>query len=463
MSIPGKRDFRPALHFTPASGWINDPNGMVYIDGVYHLFAQYYQEPFWGPMHWYHATSTDLVNWDHLPIALYPDEIGHIWSGSAVYDRDNTSGFGTAENPPIVAMYTQHEVTGDNIDQAIEHQSIAYSLDGVNFTKYEGNPVLKSNLRDFRDPKLIENPKGGWTVVIAKGDRVVFYGSKDLKVWEQTGEFGPEGNLSSGVWECPDLFPIKVGDKEKWVLLVSMGGDVLTMNGNMENHGWRTQYFIGEFDGERFTCDTPFDRAEFIDASFDNYAGVTFHNTETPILIAWGTSWTYAKNTPTGIYSGTMTMARKLSLIETEKGGLRLASEPVLGDAFGEEKETDTLPGEVFLLKAKGTGTASITLKNEAGEAFLFGVNESGEVYIDRSAAGARDFDENFASDWFSKMSTRRFYDGAWELSLIFDRSITELFADNGTIAFTQLLFPDSPYTHIETNGDVKVTVAAAR
>ncbi len=451
MSTKGIRNFRPEIHFTPASGWINDPNGLVYENGNYHLFAQYYPEPQWGPMHWCHAVSKDKLHWEHLPVALAPDDLGFIFSGSAVYDAENTSGFGTKEHPPIVAMFTSH---GEH-----EQQSIAYSTDYVHFEKYEGNPVIpNTELKDFRDPKVFPNPvNGGWTVVMAAGDRVMFYASENLREWHKTGEFGPEGNHSAGVWECPDCFPLTIDGEEKWVLLVSMGG-------NKENHGARTQYFIGKFDGNAFICDTPFDQAEFIDQSFDNYAGVTFHNTAERTLIAWGTSWIYSRDLPTGEFCGYMTLPRALSLVKTPKGGLRLASKPS-PSPFGEEKPCDgSLPGELFKLTAKGTGAATISLKNEKGQHFDFGVNADGEIFIDRTNAGANDFNADFASEWYSKISAPRYYDGQWELELIFDHSITELYADQYTRAFTQLLYPDTPYTGVSvTSGKAELTISTVK
>ena len=251
MSTKAPRDFRPALHYTPKKGWINDPNGLVYARGKYHLFAQYGPEPHWGDIHWSHAESPDLLHWRDLPNAIAPDGLGMAFSGSAVYDEENVSGLGTPDNPPIIAMYTSH---GEQ-----EQQSIAYSLDGESFIKYPGNPVIHNTEKpDFRDPKVFKNPKGGWTVVLAAGDHVEFYGSEDLLHWQKTGSFGPDGNYSKGVWECPDLFPLALGGREVWVLLVSMGACP-------ENLGSRTQYFLGNFDGETFTCDGSFNKPEFID------------------------------------------------------------------------------------------------------------------------------------------------------------------------------------------------------
>lgn len=451
MSTQGIRNFRPELHFTPKSGWINDPNGLVYAEGKYHLFAQYYPEPQWGPMHWYHATSTDLIHWEHLPVALEPDGLGFIFSGSAVYDKDNTSGFGKDGKAPIIAMYTSHlNLNGEGL--AKEQQSIAYSLDGVHFTKYEGNPVIPSERRDFRDPKVFRNPvKDCWSVVLAAGDHVEFYASQDLKHWDKTGEFGPEGNYSQGVWECPDLFPLTINGEEKWVLLLSMGG-------NEENHGARTQYFTGSFDGERFICDGRFTQPEFIDAGFDNYAAVTYFGTQERLLVGWACNWIYAHKTPTGEYCCQMTLPRAVRLTDTPKSGVRLAWEPKDGAVFGDAKSFDgTLPGEVFKLTVTGSGAAAVTLSNEKGQSFVFGVDEENRAYIDRSKGGANNFDENFARDWYSQIAEPRFYDGNWEIEFIFDHSITEMFIDNGTRVFTSAVYPDQPYSKVTVSGNAEV------
>lgn len=457
MSTKGIRDFRPILHYSPEKNWINDPNGLVYENGNYHLFCQHNPEAaHWGPMYWEHAVSKDLIHWEHLPIALSPDELGVIFSGSAVYDKENTSGFGQDGKAPIVAMFTHHYHDPENSDRTkdYEQQSIAYSLDGVHFTKYEGNPVLPSRKRDFRDPKIFRNTiKGCWGMVLAAGDHVQFYKSSDLKNWTQTGEFGPEGNYSQGVWECPDLFPLQIGDETKWVLIVSMGR-------NEENHGSRTQYFLGTFDGDTFISDGKFNQTEFIDYGFDNYAGVTFDNTDQKIMIGWGVNWVYANELPTDEYCGIMTVPRILSLVDTPKGGVRLAGKPVTDDYFSEGTPSDgTLPGEVFKLTVTGNGASAISLKNPEGQVFTFGVNENNEVYIDRSKAGYRGFSPVFASEWYASLSAPRLYDGEWKLELTFDRSVCELFLDNGTRAFSQLIFPDSPYTTVSATGRASIQI----
>ena len=447
MSTQGIRDFRPEVHYTAEKGWINDPNGLTYVDGTYHLFAQYYPEPRKGPKHWSHAVSQDLLHWQHLPVALAPDELGAMFSGSAVVDRENASGFGAGGKAPMVLMYTAH---GEH-----EQQCIAYSTDYVHFTKYAGNPVIpNTEIRNFRDPKVFPNPiRGGWSMALAAHDRVHFYASQDLRHWEKTGEFGPEGNFMEGVWECPDLFPLTIHGEEKWVLVISMGHQ-------------RTQYFTGTFDGDTFHCDVPYQPVKLLDQGFDNYAGVTFNGTEDRLLVAWATSWVYARRLPTGVFCGYLSMPRRLSLADTPKGGLRLAAVPAAQPFQAAPCSTGELPGELFGLKARGEGPATLRLENSLGQHFNFGVNEKGEVFVDRSQAGAKDFDPQFASEKFSKTSAPRYYDGAWELELHFDHSISELYADGGTLTFTQLMYPDTPYTRasvVEGSAQVEVYAPAAR
>ncbi len=214
---------RPQFHFSPEQMWMNDPNGMVFLDGEYHLFYQYYPDStVWGPMHWGHAVSSDMVHWQHLPIALYPDTLGYIFSGSAVVDWNNTSGFGSTEKPPLVAIFTHHLMEGEKAGRTdYQHQSIAYSTDkGRTWMKYEGNPVLPNTrkIKDFRDPKVMwDEGSKQWVMALAVLDHVEFWGSPDLKKWAHLSDFGKEFGSHGGVWECPDLFPITVeatGDVE---------------------------------------------------------------------------------------------------------------------------------------------------------------------------------------------------------------------------------------------------------
>jgi fructan beta-fructosidase len=251
---------RPLFHFTPPAKWMNDPNGMVFFEGEYHLFYQYYPDStIWGPMHWGHAISTDLVHWEHLPVALYPDERGYIFSGSAVADLNNTSGLGSPENPPLVAIFTYHDPEGERAGRTdYQTQGIAYSLDkGRSWQTYENNPVLANpGIRDFRDPKVMWHDQSQkWIMALAVDDRISFYSSPNLKEWQHESDFGADIGAHGGVWECPDLFKMKVegSSEEKWVLLVSI-------NPGAPNGGSGTQYFVGQFDGRRFTLDNAFRR-----------------------------------------------------------------------------------------------------------------------------------------------------------------------------------------------------------
>ncbi len=291
---------RPHFHFTPESMWMNDPNGMVYYEGEYHLFYQHHPDDVvWGPMHWGHAVSTDLVHWEHLPIALYPDEYGYIFSGSAVVDWKNTSGFGSKHNPPLIAIFTYHDVDGEQAgNNDYQTQGIAYSIDkGRSWTKYENNPVLPNpGIKDFRDPKVIwYEPDQKWIMTLAAHDNVRFYSSPNLKDWIFESEFGKGIGAHGGVWECPDLFPMELDGTQKWVLLVSL-------NDGGPNGGSGTQYFIGDFDGKTFINDNSKNQILWLDYGRDNYAGVTWSDIPDEdgrrIFMGWMSNWSYAEVVP---------------------------------------------------------------------------------------------------------------------------------------------------------------------
>lgn len=449
MSTKGSRNYRPNIHFTPPAMWTNDPNGMVYVNGIYHLFYQHYPEaPNWGPMHWGHAVSRDLLHWKHMPIALYPDELGMIFSGSCVYDRENTSGYGTKEKPPIVAVYTNHGRHG------LEQQSIAYSTDGIHFEKSYQNPVIPNpGISDFRDPKAFYNPvKNCWSLVLAAGDRVHFYKSEDLKRWEKTGEFGPEGNLASGVWECPDLFQVEAEDGRKlWVLIVSM-------TTTTEDGRCRTQYFLGDFDGDKFILKQEEKEPLWIDFGFDNYAGVTFQNLEEPLFLGWAMNWGYANETPTGEYCGQMTLARSLRAVKTEKG-YRLAASFAGLEKYQHSaypvNHMQRLCTDTFGMKV--TGTKKITLSNALGQKLVIQVTED-EVFVDRTHAGEHAFHEQFQMPQYCSVRIPRMkQDGKMEL--IFDVSVLEVLADDGLIPVSMVAYPEAPYDQVllEGSGNVEI------
>ena len=332
--VSEEAQYRPNFHFTAQKNWINDPNGMFFFNDQYHLYYQYHPKSnVWGPMHWGHAVSSDLITWKEQPIAMAPDELGYIFSGSAVVDTNNTSGFGTDSKVPVVAMYTSHDhkkATSNKID--VETQCIAYSLDeGLTFVKYEGNPVIENpEMRDFRDPKVFWNEeKNLWNMVLAANDKILFYKSENLKDWVLLSDFGQGIGAHGGVWECPDLFALKVQGTQavKWVLLVSIdaGGP---------NGGSATQYFIGDFNGEHFTLDKEFEKELQIAQNFwvdfgrDNYAGVTWSNAQTKregkYFVGWMSNWQYADKVPTQAWRGTMTIPRELLMIRIRKVRYRL-------------------------------------------------------------------------------------------------------------------------------------------
>ena len=449
MSTKGSRNYRPNIHFTPPVMWTNDPNGMVYVNGIYHLFYQHYPEaPNWGPMHWGHAVSRDLLHWKHMPMALYPDELGMIFSGSCVYDRENTSGYGMKEKPPIVAVYTNHGRHG------LEQQSIAYSTDGIHFEKSYQNPVIPNpGISDFRDPKAFYNPvKNCWSLVLAAGDRVHFYKSEDLKRWEKTGEFGPEGNLASGVWECPDLFQVEAEDGRKlWVLIVSM-------TTTTEDGRCRTQYFLGDFDGDKFILQQKEEEPLWMDFGFDNYAGVTFQNLEEPLFLGWAMNWGYANETPTGEYCGQMTLARSLRAVKTEKG-YRLAASFAGLEKYQHSaypvNHMQRLCMDTFGMKV--TGTKKITLSNALGQKLVIQVTED-EIFVDRTHAGEHSFHEQFQMPQYCSVRIPRMkQDGKMEL--IFDVSVLEVLADDGLIPVSMVAYPEAPYDQVllEGSGNVEI------
>lgn len=429
--------YRPQYHFTPPTMWTNDPNGMVYVDGTYHLFYQHYPEDsVWGPMHWGHAVSKDLIHWEHLPIALYPDELGLIFSGSAVYDVNNTSGLGEDGKAPIVAIYTSHGET--------EQQSIAYSLDGIHFTKYEGNPVIpNTQYPDFRDPKVFwDTTSDCWGLILASGNRARIYHSPDLIHWNEICEFGPFSAYDGCVWECPDFFPLTAPDgTEYWVMLVSHGNVGDKLSGD-------TFYRIGTWDGSVFT---PLEE-DAIPVSFarDDYAGVTYYGAPERTYIGWATNWAYAKEVPTGeleSFRGQMTLPRTLTLRETSCG-LRLAAAPVGLSGLPVVSAGDTLP-EAFTIKLTGESPCEILLSNGT-DAFRAGIDAEGRVFMDRTGMKPASWSENFDRPCFADCRAERFETGAYDLTFVFDHSVAEIYADNGTRVGTMILYPETPFTELK-------------
>ena len=461
---------RPQLHFSPKAKWINDPNGMVYHNGIYHLFFQYYPDStIWGPMHWGHATSTDLILWQEQPIALYPDSLGYIFSGSAVADINNTSGFGKDGKVPLVAIFTHHDPAGEKAGKNnYQNQSIAYSLDeGKTWTKYSANPVLKNpGIRDFRDPKVSwhEGSKK-WIMTLATLDRITFYSSPNLKDWTKESEFGKEVGAHGGVWECPDLFLLDYKGQKVWVLIVSI-------NPGGPNGGSATQYFTGEFDGKTFT---PYQTdTRWIDYGTDNYAGITWSNTgDRKVFLGWMNNWQYANIVPTEKWRGAMTIPRDLGL---EKAGEKyfVVSRPVK-ELTSLETNSITLkniaatnydltkkagklrgPSVVKLLSDK-IKSFTITLSNDAGEKVIIGYDQAANNYfIDRTQSGKVSFEKGFAG---KHVAPRLIADEKFDLTLIIDNASVELFADNGLTVMTEIFFPNKPYNQIHIQSTDKLVI----
>jgi fructan beta-fructosidase len=452
-------EHRPQIHFSPKEKWMNDPNGMVYLNGNYHLFFQYHPgSSVWGPMHWGHAISKDLIHWEEQPIALYPDSLGTIFSGSAVVDSENTSGFGKDGKIPLVAIFTHHDTIGAKArTNNYQTQSIAYSLDeGKTWTKYAGNPVVKNpGIRDFRDPKVMWYEEGKkWVMTLATKDRVTFYSSKNLKEWTKESEFGESVGAHGGVWECPDLFVIKHQGEEIWVLLVSI-------NPGGPNKGSATQYFTGKFDGKDFK---PFQTdTRWIDYGTDNYAGVTWSNTgDRKIFLGWMSNWQYARVVPTEKWRSAMTIPRDLNL---EKIGDKyfVTSQPVHELSILDDKPTELknvsanqnltkkigkLEGPVRLtLTSNRIESFSIVLSNQGEERLILGYDKaSNNYFIDRTNSGKVSFEKGFAGRHTAPRLANK---QEMDITILIDNASVELFADKGLSVMTDIVFPNSLYTDI--------------
>ncbi|WP_297334997.1 glycoside hydrolase family 32 protein [Algoriphagus sp.] len=443
--------FRPIYHFTPPSGWMNDPNGMVFYENNYHLFYQHFPDStIWGPMHWGHAISDNLIEWKHQPIAINPDTLGYIFSGSAVVDAGNSSGLGTEENPPLVAIYTYHDMESEQSgDSDYQSQAIAYSLDqGKTWEKYAQNPVLPNpGIRDFRDPKVrpwtLSNGQTGWLMTLAVSDRIQFYSSANLLEWKLESEFGQNQGAHGGVWECPDLIPMIAPDgSKKWILLVSI-------NPGGPQKGSATQYFIGDFLEGKFSPDDQLIR--WLDYGPDNYAGVTWSNVSNRhLFIGWMSNWLYAQVVPTEKWRSAMTIPRELSLFEVD-GTLLVKSAPAAEitqlrtSSFELDDFESNLPSEAVEISAEieKEETFSILLENDLGEKVLI-TRDNGLVSVDRSLAGNSDFHPDFAAVHSAPMS--------WEaktVRLFLDASSLELFINDGEVVLTSTLFPTEPWKKI--------------
>ena len=487
--------YRPSYHFTPLYGWMNDPNGMVYKDGEYHLYFQY--NPYgskWGNMHWGHAVSKDLVHWEHLDPAIARDPVGHIFSGSSVVDKKNTAGFG---KDAIIAIYTNNSVNHDEV------QCIAYSNDnGRTFTKYEGNPVLTpfDGLKDFRDPKVFWYEKGKcWYMIVSADKETRFYKSKNLKKWTYVSAFGKGLGQQPCQYECPDFFQLPVnGDKKKmkWVM-------TMNINPGCWFGGSATEYFVGDFDGKNFTCPDAHD-VKWLDWGKDHYATVTFSNTGDRVLgITWMSNWQYANLTPFKQNRGANGLPRELKLYE--KNGKYYISEDVAPEVYALRKDTKnvadaSVAGEkmlagvaanmegAFEIEADVTpdanGIAGIEISNNKRERTLIYFDmKQGKVVMDRTESGLTDFGKqavphdielawdkqraaegkepariansiNYKNDFalatWAPLSLCEDGKKTYHVDIFVDKSSVELFVDGGRIAMTNLVFPVAPYENVK-------------
>lgn len=447
--------YRPIYHFSPPYGWMNDPNGMVFHNGEYHLYYQF--NPYgtkWGNMHWGHAVSKNLRQWEYLPVALSPDAIGTIFSGSAVIDKGNTAGFG---KDALIAIYTS---AGKS-----QTQSIAYSLDGGRtFTTYDQNPVLADpNIVDFRDPKVFwHDATKQWIMSLATSQTITFYGSKNLKQWEKLSEFGEGIGAHGGVWECPDLFPLTHNGKTKWILFVSI-------NPGGINGGSATQYFIGNFDGKTFTPDA-MNYPLWLDYGRDNYAGVTWSNIPDTdarrIFIGWMNNWDYANIIPTENFRSASTLPRELKLAHNGEH-LVVSSVPVK-ELNELRKETQKLNNQSveknfvieklfnnnegayeveFVVKPQQADVFEFKLFNEKNEQvrFIFDLKNK-NFAVDRSHSGKIDFSTNFASQ---SINAPLVVKNSYKIRLFVDKNSTEIFINDGEIVQTNTVFPSAAYNSL--------------
>ena len=431
-----REKFRPQYHHSPAYGWMNDPNGMFYKDGEFHLYYQF--NPYgsqWENMTWGHSTTKDLIHWEAQPIAIEPDAIGSIFSGSCVVDKNNTSGFGKGT---IVAFYTsagQHQT-----------QSMAYSTDnGKTFKKYENNPILTSDIPDFRDPKVFWNPEiQKWNLILAAGQEMRIYSSSNLKDWTYESSFGKEYGNHDGVWECPDLMKLQVRgtDKQKWMLIcnINPGGPF---------GGSATQYFVGEFDGHKFTCDTKPEVTKWMDYGKDHYATVTFDNAPDgrKIAIAWMSNWQYANQVPTKQFRSANSIARDLGLYEYQ--GDTYCSVIPSKENLALRGKTVKKPTQACEIVVDMKSATEIVLWNTKGEQVVMSYDGAKHLFkMDRTKTGDNSFSEAFPAETCAPT-----YGDIKQLRIFIDNSSIEAIDADGKMAMTNLVFPSEPYDNIKVKG----------
>lgn len=427
-----REKFRSIYHHTPLYGWMNDPNGMFYKDGVWHLYYQY--NPYgsqWENMTWAHSTSTDLIHWKNHGEVIQPDALGTIFSGSSVVDKENTAGFG---KDAVVAFYTSAG--------AAQTQSIAYSTDnGETFKKYVNNPILTSDVPDFRDPNVFWNEEvKQWNLILAAGQQMNIYSSKNLKDWKFESSFGEGYGNHGGVWECPDL--LKMGDK--WVLIcnINPGG---TFGGSA------TQYFVGSFDGHKFTCESKPEVTKWMDYGKDHYATVSFSNAPDGriVVLPWMSNWQYANQVPTQQFRSANGLPRDLGLYSYNgEDYVSVKPSPEVFAAF-EKKPSGRLQSAAYIEVTNIKSNASIVLSNDKGERVTMVYDGKNATFsMDRTESGVTDFHSDF------KAKTVAPTNGVIKSMQIFiDRCSIEAFDTEGKVAMTNLVFPSKPYDKIIVKG----------
>lgn len=465
---------RPQFHFSPPVNWINDPNGLVYLDGEYHLFYQY--NPYgtiWGHMSWGHAVTKDLLHWEHLPVAIteYPDPLTGdstmIFSGTAVIDKNNTSGLCESRDC-MIAIYTSHVHAMGN--GKMQHQSLAYSNDkGRTWKRYEKNPILDIKRKDFRDPKVFwYEPEQKWVMALVIPDfyKVQLYQSKNLINWNLMSEFG-DGGDTLRIWECPDLYPLPVDNesgKKKWVLSLSgshpQGPNFVGM-----------QYFVGEFDGTKFIADDTKQSSRYVDYGKDFYAGIVYNNIPEndgqTIMIGWANNWTYGNQVPTSPWRGAMALPRVLSL-RKQPDGYRLIQKPI--SSISTLRKTEITRTEIsgkaleleIEIQVADSQEAGIKILKAGEEETIIGYNsETRELFLDRTHSGAIEFNKDFGSIERTSINP---IDGILKLHIFIDHSIVEIFANDGEVAFSELVFPTQENATVESysiGGTGKIKIKA--
>ena len=427
-----REKFRSIYHHTPVYGWMNDPNGMFYKDGVWHLYYQY--NPYgsqWENMTWAHSTSADLIHWKNHGEVIQPDALGTIFSGSSVVDKENTAGFG---KDAVVAFYTSAG--------AAQTQSIAYSTDnGETFKKYVNNPILTSDVPDFRDPNVFWNEEvKQWNLILAAGQQMNIYSSKNLKDWKFESSFGEGYGNHGGVWECPDL--LKMGDK--WVLIcnINPGGPF---------GGSATQYFVGSFDGHKFTCESKPEVTKWMDYGKDHYATVSFSNAPDGriVVLPWMSNWQYANQVPTQQFRSANGLPRDLGLYSYNgEDYVSVKPSPEVFAAF-EKKPSGRLQPAAYIEVTNIKSNASIVLSNDKGERVTMVYDGKNATFsMDRTESGVTDFHSDF------KAKTVAPTNGVIKSMQIFiDRCSIEAFDTEGKVAMTNLVFPSKPYDKIIVKG----------